>query len=114
LLPGRATPLRITATLASWPAGLRALALVPPSPHWAPPPRIPAGDHGTLYYACTDPGFAVAARHRWAGRMLTLSPPLSGTPAAMAMTPAAVPGPAGGTAVLEVAGCVGRPVWSGP
>jgi uncharacterized protein (DUF58 family) len=116
LLPGRATPWRISATLGGWPGALRALALLPVAPLTATPPRVGAGDDRVLYYACTDPAVAVAARQRWAGRMLTLSPPLAGAPAAR--PPATLfpggpgfPGGRGPEAVLEVAGCVARPLW---
>ena len=115
LLPGRAAPLRITESLSTWPSVLRALALLMPAPLSAAAPRAPAGDTGVLYYACTDPALAPDPRHRWAGRLLVLAPPFAGASAPGELTPASpVPGAPGQAAVLEVAGCVARPVWGSP
>jgi uncharacterized protein (DUF58 family) len=114
LLPGAPTPLRITDSLLGWPAALRALALLPAAPREAAPPRVPAGNDGILFYACAEPGLAAAAQHRWAGRLFTLAPPFPSAPAPGEMTPASPrSGGVGQAAVLEVAGCVARPVWGG-
>jgi uncharacterized protein (DUF58 family) len=110
-LPGQATPLVVTASLGTWPSALSALALLPPSALSARPPRVPTGDDGVLYYACTDPALAGAARRGWAGRMLTLSPLSTASSSHGQPTPANVVIPRAGSApVLEVAGCVARPV----
>ncbi len=114
LLPGTPTPLRITESLAGWPAALRALALMPAARRESAPPRVPGSNDGILFYACVDPVLGAAAQHRWAGRMFTLAPPFPRTPQPGEMTPASpVPGGSGQAAVLEVAGCVARPVWGG-
>ncbi len=114
LLPGAAASVRITDSLAGWPAALSALALMPPAPLSAAPPRVPAGGHGILYYACADPALAAAARHRWGGQMLVLAPPFPRPTAPGEITPAtALGGGPGPAAVLEVAGCVARPLRSG-
>jgi uncharacterized protein (DUF58 family) len=114
MLAGAAKPLTVTDSLSSWPATLAALALAPARPLSAPPPPLPAGEGGILFYACTDPALAGAARHRWAGSLVILAPAFSGerSPGEMPSGSPLSGGP-GQAAVLEVAGCVGRPVWGG-
>jgi uncharacterized protein (DUF58 family) len=96
-LPGRGTPLRVSSTLSAWPTALRALALLEATEPDSVGPRLPPGG-GVLFYACTDPALAAAARGHWAGRLLTLSPQPAGL---------AAPG-----AVLEVAACAAWPLRS--
>jgi uncharacterized protein (DUF58 family) len=112
VLAGSATALPVGNSLSTWPATLRALALAPAQPLTAAPPRLPAGDGGILFYACTDPALAAFAQHRWTGRLLTLAPPFPGARApGRPPVPSPLPGGPGQNVLLEVAGCVGRPVW---
>jgi uncharacterized protein (DUF58 family) len=99
LLPGRTVPLRITASLAAWPAAHRGLALIAATGLTAAPPQVSARGLGVLFYACSDAELVAAAQHRWGGELLTVVPQ--------------IPGTAAPEAALRVAGCVATPVRGG-